>query len=109
MEQLLEHFKTLNVGSSWKNKLDDDLCTLSRHYAMNMYENIAFIPYEHFDDTCKNQLIDYLSRHNHARELLSQKIAEMYPDMIIHEYDVDSIMDYYICSLQLVNDNATIC
>ena len=103
MEELLAHFNSLQVVPSWKEHLNNDLCTLSHHYAQNFFESIAFVPYEDFTPKNKALLIEYLTHNNHARDLLAEKIKKMYPDLHVNNYDVDSIMDYYICSLQLID------
>lgn len=102
MEQLSSHMENLCINSLWKSKLDDDLHKLSKYYAQELYENVCFVPYESFDQNIIKHIVKYLETDNHARTLLSEKIKELYPDIFINNYDVDSIMDYYINALQLI-------
>jgi len=101
MEELTTYFENINVNvdTSWKKKLEDDLAILSRHYTTQLFESIAFPTY---DEITKRSLINYLTQNNKARSLLSNKIKELYPDEFIDVHDVDSIMDYYIHSLMLM-------
>jgi hypothetical protein len=46
-------------------------------------------------------MINYLQKDNNARTLLSNQIIELYPNSTLNFVDIDSIMDYYIDSLEL--------
>jgi hypothetical protein len=104
MEELATYFEKINVNvdTSWKINLENDLTILSRHYTNQLFDNIGFLPYEDYDEITKHSLINYLTQNNQARSLLSNKIKELYPNEFINVHDVDSIMDYYIHSLMLM-------
>ena len=102
MEDLIKSLDCLSINKSWLSKFNNDLNILAMHYANEFYESICFVPYETFDTTAKNNLINYLSTNNNARTLLAEKIIELYPNETINIHDLDSIMDYYISSLELL-------
>ena len=102
MEVLIKSLESLSLNKTWLSKFNNDLHILANHYANEFYENICFVPYETFDSTARNNLINYLSTNNNARTLLAEKIKELYPNETINIHDLDSIMDYYISSLELL-------
>ena len=102
MDDLVKSLESLSLKKSWLSKFNTDLNILAQNYANEFYESICFVPYETFDATAKNNLINYLSTNNNARILLGEKIKELYPNETINVHDVDSIMDYYISSLELL-------
>jgi hypothetical protein len=101
MDDLINSMDELHLQKKWLSKFNADLNILASQYAHEFYENICFVPYEAFDKTAKTNLINYLCRNNNARALLSEKICELYPNETINMSDLDSIMDYYIFSLEI--------
>lgn len=96
MDELQKLLSTLTIDNTWRSKLHSDLHNLSRHYAFSMYDSICFEPYENMNEYDKKRIVEFLTKNNNARLVLSEKIKEMYPDLFQDVNDIDSIMDYYI-------------
>ena len=101
MESLIKMFEICKIDScTWQDKLSKDIKILASKYH-NLYETLCFDPYENMDTHSKKILINYLQKDNNARILLSNQIIELYPNSTLNFVDIDSIMDYYIDSLEL--------
>lgn len=98
MEELSALFENLTVDKTWLMNLDQDIETLARVYANEAYE---FIHYKSLKGSSKQILIDYLLCDNHARNLLIDKIRQLFPSLPINIVDIDSIMDTYINCIEL--------
>ena len=97
MDILIQSMQNFCVDDQWKLKFDCDLVILAKHYAESSFENIYFVP----DNNINSSLINFLTTDNNARTLLINKIKELYPNQSINISDVDSIIDYYIFSLEM--------
>ena len=96
MDELINKFSKMRV-ENWKEKFEYDLHMLAYKYIN--YETDTFI--HHYPSEHIPLLIDHLSINNNARIILTNKIKELFPNIIINVADIDSIMDYYINSLKL--------
>jgi hypothetical protein len=101
MESLIQMFETCKIDSCiWQDILSKDIKILASKYH-NLYDMLCFVPYENMDNHSKKIMINYLQKDNNARTLLSNQIIELYPNSTLNFVDIDSIMDYYIDSLEL--------